>query len=132
MIDSIFTKIIRGEIPSYKIYEDDKTLAFLTIQPSCPGHTLVVPKKQVDKFYDLMDEDYIALFAAVKKVARRLEEVFGQRTLAKIIGTDVPHAHVHLFPLDPVRPHSDDLPFAKDEDLAAIAKKLRLLDEIAE
>ena len=100
MEDSIFMKIIKGEIPCYKIYEDDKTLAFLDIHPESMGHTLVVPKVQVDKIYELSDEDYAALMASVKKVAKRMEEVLGARTLMKVIGTDVPHAHVHLMPYD--------------------------------
>lgn len=100
MEDSIFTKIIKGEIPCYKIYEDEKTMAFLDIAPESMGHTLVVPKVQVDKIYELSDEDYQALFATVKKVAKHMEEVLGARTLMKVIGTDVPHAHVHLMPYD--------------------------------
>ncbi|MBR0488372.1 HIT domain-containing protein [Candidatus Saccharibacteria bacterium] len=97
---SIFTKIINGEIPSYKIYEDDHTLAFLDIHPETKGHTLVVPKKEVDKIYDLEDADYQALMATAKKLARHMEDVTGRRTLWKIIGTDVPHAHIHLMPQD--------------------------------
>ena len=97
---SIFTKIINGEIPSYKIYEDDHTLAFLDIHPETKGHTLVIPKKEVDKIYDLEDEDYQALMATAKKLARHMEDVTGRRTLWKIIGTDVPHAHIHLMPQD--------------------------------
>ena len=97
---SIFTKIINGEIPSYKIYEDDHTLAFLDIHPETKGHTLVIPKKEVDKIYDLEDEDYHALMATAKKLARHMEDVTGRRTLWKIIGTDVPHAHIHLMPQD--------------------------------
>lgn len=96
----MFTKIVKGEIPCYKIYEDEKTLAFLDIHPESLGHVLVIPKVQVDKVYELPEEDYEALFAAVKKVAKRMEEVTGKRTLLKVIGTDVPHAHVHLMPFD--------------------------------
>lgn len=97
---SIFTKIINGKIPSYKIYEDDKTMAFLDINPETKGHTLVVPKLEVDKIYDLPDEDFAALMATVKKLSKHLEQKTGQRTLWKVIGTDVPHAHVHLMPYD--------------------------------
>ena len=97
---SIFTKIIQGEIPCYKIYEDDKTFAFLDIHPETKGHTLVVPKNEVDKIYELPDEDYQALMATVKKLSAHMEKVLGQRTLWKVVGTDVPHAHVHLMPLD--------------------------------
>ena len=68
-MSSVFTKIVKGEIPCYKVYEDEKTLAFLDIAPEAPGHTLVIPKVEVDKVYDLEDEDYRALMAAVKKLA---------------------------------------------------------------
>lgn len=97
---SIFTKIIEGEIPCYKIYEDEKTLAFLDINPEVPGHTLVVPKVEVDRIYDLPEADYQALMATVKKLAKHFEEVTGKRTILKVIGVDVPHAHVHLLPFD--------------------------------
>lgn len=99
-MESVFTKIIKGEIPCYKIYEDEKTLAFLDIHPESMGHTLVIPKVQVDKVYELSDDDYAALFSTVKKVAQRMEKVLGVRTLMKVVGTDVPHAHVHLMPYD--------------------------------
>ena len=97
---SIFTKIIQGEIPCYKIYEDDKTFAFLDIHPESKGHILVIPKNEVDKIYELPDEDYHALMSAVKKLSRHLEKQLGARILWKVVGTDVPHAHVHLMPLD--------------------------------
>ena len=98
---SIFSKIIAGEIPCYKIYEDEKTLAFLDIHPETPGHTLVIPKVEVDKLYELEMEDYLAVMKTVKILAGRMEKVLGRRTLMKVIGTDVPHAHVHLVSLDP-------------------------------
>ena len=97
---SIFTKIINGDIPCYKIYEDDKTFAFLDIHPESKGHVLVVPKNEVDKIYDLPDEDCDALMHTVKKLSKHLEERLGARILWKVVGTDVPHAHVHLMPLD--------------------------------
>lgn len=99
-MSSIFSKIIAGEIPCYKIYEDDKAFAFLDIRPETKGHTLVVPKAEVDKIYDLEEDDYIGLMLAAKKVARHMEDVFGARTLLKVVGTEVPHAHIHLEPLD--------------------------------
>lgn len=97
---SIFTKIIQGEIPCYKIYEDDKTFAFLDIHPESKGHVLVIPKNEVDKIYNLPDEDYQDLMDTVKKLSQHMEKVLGARTLWKVVGTDVPHAHVHLMPLD--------------------------------
>lgn len=99
-MSSIFSKIIAGEIPCYKIYEDDKTFAFLDIHPETMGHTLVIPKNEVDKIYDLPDEDYKALMNTVKKLSQHMEKTLGARILWKVVGTDVPHAHVHLMPLD--------------------------------
>ena len=112
---SIFSKIVAGEIPCYKVYEDEKTLAFLDINPESKGHTLVIPKVEVDKIYELSDEDYHALWASVKKVAARLEEVSGRRTLMKVIGTDVPHAHVHLMPYDETWEYGRTLKLTEDE-----------------
>ena len=99
MEDSVFTKIIKGELPCHKIYEDDKTIAFLTIQPFIDGHTLVVPKLQVDDFDQLPEEDYQALFGTVKKVSGRIKEVFEvKKAIVNILGFEVPHAHVHILP----------------------------------
>ena len=123
-MDNVFSKIVRGESPCYKIYEDERTLAFLDIAPESKGHTLVIPKAEVDKIYELGDEDYRALFETVRKVARRMEEVLGQRTLMKVVGTDVPHAHVHLMPLDPTWKYGRTLKLSKDEFLE-IQNKLK-------
>ena len=98
-MSSVFAKIVAGEIPCYKIYEDDKTLAFLDIHPESKGHVLVIPKLEVDKIYELPDEDYKALMDTVKKLSQHLEKQLGARILWKVVGTDVPHAHVHLMPL---------------------------------
>lgn len=101
MEDSIFTKIVKGELPSHKIYEDDKTLAFLSIYPSIEGHTLVIPKVQVASLWDLSDDDYNAVMNTTKKVAQRLKEVLEVKYIGeKVIGLDVPHAHVHLVPFN--------------------------------
>ncbi len=99
-MSSVFTKIVKGELPCYKIYEDERTLAFLDIEPEAAGHTLVIPKAEVDRVYDLSDEDYAAVMETVRKLARHMEDVLGQRTMIKIVGTDVPHAHVHLLPIN--------------------------------
>jgi len=120
---SIFSKIVAGEIPCYKVYEDDKTLAFLDINPESKGHTLVIPKVEVDKIYELSDDDYHALWATVKKVAARMEEVSGRRTLMKVIGTDVPHAHVHLMPYDETWEYGRTLKLT-EEEFKEIAEKL--------
>ena len=102
MKDSIFTKIIKGEILCYKVYEDDKTLAFLDIHPIQPGQTLVVTKTQVEHVWDLSDEDYSALMSTAKKVANRLRQVFPEksRIAMHIEGLDVAHAHLKIFPFD--------------------------------
>lgn len=112
---SIFTKIVNGDIPCYKIYEDDKTFAFLDIHPETKGHTLVVPKLEVDKIYDLPDEDYQALMVTVKKLSQHMEQKLNARILWKVIGTDVPHAHVHLMPLDESWQHGHTLDLTPDE-----------------
>ena len=101
MQDSIFTKIIKGEIPSHKVYEDDKTFAFLDIHPVHPGHVLVIPKLQVDHLWDLPDSDFQAVMATSKKIAKRITEVLRPvRVGVHVAGLDVPHAHVHVFPFD--------------------------------
>ena len=101
MDDSIFTKIIKGEIPAHKVYEDDATLAFLDIFPAAEGHTLVIPKIQVEFIWDLPRADYEALMETVQKVGRRLREVTGKQYVGTmVIGTDVPHAHVHVVPFE--------------------------------
>ena len=114
-MSSIFTKIINNEIPCYKIYADKKTLAFLDINPETKGHTLVIPKKEVDKIYDLPDEDYEALMKTVKKLSTHMEKTLGARTLWKVIGTDVPHAHVHLMPYDETWHHGRILKLTPEE-----------------
>ncbi len=128
MEDSIFTKIIKGEIPCHKIYEDEKTIAFLDIHPKQSGHTLVVPKKQVEFVWDLEDEDYQALMATVKKVALRIREVLGRKYVGEqIVGEEVPHAHVHVFPFDTIddfRTIPDADVVANNDSLADVAKKL--------
>jgi histidine triad (HIT) family protein len=129
MQDSLFTKIIKGEIPAYKIYEDDKTIAFLDIDPTRYGHTLVVPKKQVDQYVDLPDEDYVALWLTVKKVAKRLRTVLGSdRVALKVIGVDIPHAHVHLIPFSAHENHykDDKSPKLSASEFIALAEKLRM------
>ncbi len=130
MQDSIFTKIINGEIPSHKIYEDDHTYAFLDIHPIQPGHTLVVPKKQVEFVWDLDDETYQALQATVKLLATHLRDTLGVPFVGEqIIGVDVPHAHIHLIPFTEVTEYrrSPDMTAAPDHELLAeVAKKLAL------
>jgi histidine triad (HIT) family protein len=128
MEDSIFTRIIKGEIPCHKVYEDDKTFAFLDIHPKTPGHTLIVPKKQVEFLWDLTDEDYQAVMSTVKKVALRIREVLKPPYVGElVIGEEVPHAHVHIYPFATLE-ESRRIPDPKAEPdhdaLAAMAKKL--------
>ena len=122
-MSSVFTKIVNGEIPCYKIYEDDKTMAFLDINPETPGHTLVIPKAEVDKIYELDDETFNALMNTVKKLSLHYEKVLGQRILWKVVGTDVPHAHVHLSPYDETWFHGREIEMTP-EDFKAVQKQL--------
>ncbi len=124
MEDSVFTKIIKGDIPADKVYEDAKNLAFLDIDPDTVGHILVVPKAQVDKFYELTDDDYQSLMAAAKLIATAMDHAFGTRTLLRIIGTDVPHTHIHLTPYDPTWTHGRKIT-QTPEERAATAEKIR-------
>jgi len=97
---TIFSKIIHGEIPSYKIAEDENFYAFLDIYPLCEGHTLVVPKKEVDYIFDIDDEIYQGLFLFAKKVGLAIEKVVEcERVGIAVVGLEVPHAHIHLIPL---------------------------------
>lgn len=97
---SIFSRIIAGEIPSYKVAEDEAHYAFLDINPLNPGHTLVVPKREVDYIFDLGDEEYAALQLFAKKVAAAIEKsVPCKRIATAVIGLEVPHAHIHLVPI---------------------------------
>lgn len=99
-MSSIFSKIIAGKIPSYKIYEDDKHYAFLDINPNAVGHTLCVPKKEVDKIFDLSERDYNDLMEFSRKVALAIKKSIPcKRVGMSVIGLEVPHAHVHLIPL---------------------------------
>ncbi|HET9098452.1 MAG TPA: HIT family protein [Candidatus Saccharimonadales bacterium] len=128
MSDSIFTQIIRGEIPSHKIYEDEKTFVFLDIHPVQPGHTLVVPKIEIEFLWDLDQETYEAVMSTAHKVALRLRQVFDKPYVGmKVVGIDVPHAHVHLIPFSTLN-EFNDVPEPTSEPyherLSAIAKKL--------
>ncbi|MDB5163835.1 MAG: hypothetical protein JWS12_453 [Candidatus Saccharibacteria bacterium] len=123
MADSIFTRIIKGEIPAHKVYEDAKTLAFLDIHPVQPGHVLVVPKAQVEQFQDLADEDFQALMATVKKVALRQKAVLRPKRVGlQVVGIDVPHVHVHLIPFNTVAEFRHLPDMAAEPDHTALAK----------
>jgi len=127
--DSIFTKIINGEIPSHKIYEDDDVFAFLDIHPIVPGHTLVIPKKQVEFIWDLEDEDYERLTLAAKKIALHIRETLGVPYVGeKIVGVDVPHAHIHLVPFTTHEEYERVGDQSAEPDHAALAKLADLLN----
>jgi histidine triad (HIT) family protein len=134
MQDSVFTKIIRGELPCHKVYEDAKTFVFMSNRPIQPGQVVVVPRKQVEFVWDLDDADYQALMAAGKKIAAKIRQVFPDKThvALHIEGLEVAHAHLKLFPFstaEEVSHHPDPDPVA-DATLAEIAAKLRLPDEL--
>ena len=98
---TIFSRIAAGEIPSYKVAEDERFYAFLDINPVKKGHTLVIPKQEVDYILDLEDEEYAALHLFAKRVARAIEQAFPCRKVGMtVMGLEVPHAHIHLIPLD--------------------------------
>lgn len=97
---SVFTKIIRGELPCYKVFENELVIAFLSIDPIQPGHTLVVPKKEIDHFMDLEDPHYQAVFAAAKPLAQAIRTATGcKRVGLAVQGFEVPHFHLHLIPM---------------------------------
>lgn len=98
---SIFSKIIAGEIPCYRIAEDENYLAFLDVNPNAKGHTLCIPKQEINKLFDIEDQAYLGLMAFAKKVAVALEKTVPCKRIGMaVIGLEVPHAHVHLIPLN--------------------------------
>ncbi len=125
-MSSIFTKIIEGEIPCHKVAENEYCLAFMDINPVAEGHVLVVPKIEVDYFFDLSDETLARLMQFAKPIAKAIEaEVPCQRIGVTVLGLEVPHAHVHLVPLDERGLISFRKKFKTDhEQLAALAAKI--------
>ena len=123
---SIFTKIVNGEIPCYKIAEDKNHLAFLDINPLKAGHTLVIPKREEDYIFDLADDELAALTIFAKKVGTALKKVTGQRIGLTVIGLEVPHTHIHLIPIQSVR----DMNFGSgganlgSDEMAALAERI--------
>lgn len=100
-MSSIFKKIIDGEIPCYKVAEDENFLAFLDVNPNAKGHTLCIPKQEIDKFFDIEDDLYLGLMKFSKRVAIALEKTVPCKRIGMaVIGLEVPHAHVHLIPLN--------------------------------
>ncbi|MEL6588933.1 MAG: HIT family protein [Bacteroidota bacterium] len=125
---SIFTKIVRGEIPCYKIAETDDYLAFLDIRPLTKGHTLAIPKAEVDYLFDLPEDQYVGLHLFAREVARAIKAVVPcERIGTAVVGLEVPHAHIHLVPIDKI----DDLRFDRPrvqmtpEEMIALAQQIR-------
>ena len=103
-MSSIFTKIVNGEIPCYKVAEDEHHLAFLDVMPIAKGHTLVIPKKEVDLIFDLDEEEYKNLWAFAQKVAKMLKATVPcVRVGVAVVGLEVPHAHIHLVPMNEIK-----------------------------
>jgi len=129
MEESIFTKIVKGEIPAYKLYEDDTVLAFLDIHPVQPGHTLVIPKKQIEFVWDLPDEEYAAVMNVSKRIALRMRTVLGVKYVGeRIVGVDVPHAHVQLIPFNTVDEYKAPQDMTAEPDFVSLenmANKLK-------
>jgi histidine triad (HIT) family protein len=128
-METIFSKIVRGEIPSFTIAQDDRYFAFLDIHPLAEGHTLVIPKEPIDYIFTLEDDLYQGLFMFAKKVALALEKsVSCQRIGIAVVGLEVPHAHIHLVPLNSIY----DIDFRKPkleftpEEFTIIAEKIRV------
>ena len=126
---SIFTRIINGEIPCHKVGEDARFFAFLDINPLREGHTLVIPKIEVDRFFDLPDDVLSGIMPFARSVAERIQRVVPcDRIGVSVIGLEVPHAHVHLIPLDSM----SDMDFGRpklhpsQEELAALAERIRM------
>ncbi|MFA9186998.1 HIT family protein [Flavobacterium sp. FBOR7N2.3] len=126
-MSSIFTKIVNGEIPCYKIAEDDNYFAFLDINPNAKGHTLCIPKFEIDKIFDMDEAHYLGLMHFSRKVAIALEKTIPcNRIAVSVIGIEVPHAHVHLIPLNTM----DDIRFQKKvalskEEFENLAQEIR-------
>jgi len=129
---SVFTKIINGELPSHKVYEDERVIAFLTNHPLVEGHTLVVPKKQINQIWDLDNEDYDYLWQTARKIALHLRQVMGLERVGVVIkGIEVPHTHIHLIPMvsEQIHVNFDPEPapaLVDGETLAKVAEKIRL------
>jgi histidine triad (HIT) family protein len=134
-MSSIFTKIVNGEIPSYKVAENDDYYAFLDIFPIAKGHTLVIPKQETDYIFDINDEEYKGLFLFAKKVGRAVEKIVAcERIGLAVLGLEVPHAHIHVVPINTVY----DIDFKKpklkfsEEEFRSLAEEIsKAFDEEA-
>ena len=127
-MSSIFTKIVKGEIPAYKVAEVENHLAFLDIFPLAKGHVLVVPKKETDYIFDIVSKDYIALWEFAQKIAKAMNKVIKcERIGVAVIGLEVPHAHIHLVPINNVSDINFERPKLKftDVEFEEIATSIR-------
>ncbi|MEI7521942.1 MAG: HIT domain-containing protein [Candidatus Saccharibacteria bacterium] len=129
MEDSVFTRIIRGELPSHKVYEDNKTMVIVPLHPIAKGHLLVIPKMQVDQFYELPEDDYAALWSTVKKTSQKLKQTLNTKRVGlKVIGLDIPHAHIHVIAFDELDEYNQTENSTTEPDhtaLASIAETLK-------
>ncbi|MFP9116486.1 HIT family protein [Flavobacterium sp. RNTU_13] len=125
-MSTIFTKIVSGEIPAYKVAEDENYLAFLDVNPNAKGHTLCIPKQEINKIFDMEEEHYLGLMKFSRKVAKALEKtVTCKRVGVAVVGLEVPHVHVHLIPLNEM----DEMRFVnkvklEKEEFEALAKQI--------
>ena len=127
-MSSVFSKIVSGDLPAFKVAEDENHLAFLDIFPLAYGHVLVIPKKEVDYIFDLSSDEYSALFRFARKVAEAMDEVLiCERIGIAVIGLEIPHAHIHLVPLNNVSDINFERPKLKfsNEQMCEIAQKIR-------
>lgn len=124
---SIFTKIINGDIPCYKIAEDDNNFAFLDINPNAKGHTLCIPKREVDKILDLEEASYLSLMAFSRKVGKAVESAIKcNRVGMMVVGLEVPHVHVHLIPLNSMKDATFQHKIAMTkEEFVSVADKIK-------
>ena len=124
-MSSIFSKIIAGQIPSYKIAEDEKFFAFLDIEPLVKGHVLVVPKLEVDKLFDVPNDYLVGMLVFAKPIAHAIEKAFNcNRCGISVVGLEVPHAHIHLVPINT----ANDLNFTKGK-IKTTAEELKMVQE---
>ena len=128
MQKSVFTRIIDGEIPCHKVYEDELTIAIIPLYPIAVGHVLVISKTQVDEFFELNERDYLALMQTVKKVAKRMKEILGTKRVGlQVIGVDVAHVHIHVVAfnnIDEYKENRDETVPVDELELARLASLL--------
>jgi len=126
-MSSIFTKIVKGEIPCFKITEDDNYLAFLDAFPLALGHVLVIPKKEIDYLFDLESEEYFGLWKFSQKIAKAMDKVIDcERIGVAVIGLEVPHAHIHLVPINGI----SDINFERPKKQFTTEQMIEIADKI--